>query len=68
LPDRDTPIYGISTRNPKEPENNERAMRSYLNVGFVEEGRMRAAIYQDGVYIDIVMMSVLKSDWQERRN
>ena len=49
-------------------DNNERAKRSYLSVGFIEEGRLRAAIYQDGVYFDVVMMSVLKSEWQERRS
>ena len=49
-------------------ENNERAKRSYLGVGFVEEGRNRAAIYQDGEYIDVVMMSILKSEWQEKRS
>jgi RimJ/RimL family protein N-acetyltransferase len=44
---------------------NERAIRSYLSVGFVTEGRAREAIWRDGRWWDEVTMSVLHSDWLE---
>jgi len=46
-------------------ENNPRAVRSYEKVGFVHEGRKRQGMYKDGKYIDILLMSVLRSEWQE---
>ena len=42
---------------------NERAIRSYLSVGFVTEGRAREAIWRDGRWWDEVTMSILQSDW-----
>ena len=42
---------------------NSRAIRSYEKVGFVHEGRMRQAMYKHGQYIDILLMSVLRSEW-----
>jgi len=47
---------------------NERALRSYASCGFVVEGRAREAIWRDGRWWDEVSMSVLKSDWEARRN
>lgn len=44
-------------------ENNCRAIRCYDKVGFVEEGRLRQAHYQDGEYFDVLLMSVLRSEW-----
>lgn len=44
--------------------NNPRAIRAYEKAGFVEEGRKRQAMYKDGVYIDVVLMSVLRQDWE----
>lgn len=45
-------------------ENNLRAIRSYERAGFVHEGRMRQAEYQDGRYLDVLLMSVLRPDWE----
>jgi RimJ/RimL family protein N-acetyltransferase len=47
-------------------EFNERAVRSYLKVGFTVEGRARDAIWRDGRYWDEISMSALDSDWQRR--
>ena len=44
--------------------NNPRAIRSYEKVGFVHEGTMRQSAYKDGQYIDVVFMSILRSEWQ----
>jgi RimJ/RimL family protein N-acetyltransferase len=46
-------------------QNNPRAIRTYEKAGFVHEGVRRQAAYKDGQYIDILMMSVLRSEWQE---
>lgn len=42
---------------------NERAVRSYLNCGFKEEGRLRQRCYKNGRYIDVIQMGLLRSDW-----
>jgi RimJ/RimL family protein N-acetyltransferase len=45
-------------------ENNLRGIRAYKAVGFIEEGRMRQAKFYNGTYIDVLLMSVLRSEWQ----
>jgi RimJ/RimL family protein N-acetyltransferase len=42
---------------------NERAQACYRKVGFVEEGRRRQALYMEGAYHDVVVMSVLREEW-----
>ena len=46
---------------------NERAVRSYLACGFVEEGRMRQQDFFHGKYVDVVVMGLLRSEWEARR-
>lgn len=48
-------------------EFNERAIRSYLKVGFVVEGRSREAIWRDGRHWDELQMSILEGEWRARR-
>ena len=43
--------------------NNERAQRAYRAVGFVEEGRLRRHVWNDGAYRDLVLMGVLRDEW-----
>ena len=38
---------------------NQKAIRLYERLGFVEEGRLRKAIYRDGEYIDDLVMGLL---------
>ncbi len=45
-------------------ETNLRAIRSYEQAGFIHEGRMRQAMYQDGRYLDVLLMSVLRQEWE----
>lgn len=47
---------------------NERAIRAYSAVGFIEEGRLRRYMWSNGNYVDWVCMSVLREEWQERKN
>jgi RimJ/RimL family protein N-acetyltransferase len=44
--------------------NNERAIRCYQALGFVEEGRQRRQLYMDGQYVDAVMMGLLREEWE----
>jgi RimJ/RimL family protein N-acetyltransferase len=47
--------------------DNLRAKRSYEKAGFVEEGRLREAVYKRGNYDDVIVMSVLRSEWVARK-
>ncbi len=42
---------------------NERAIRLYKKIGFVEEGREREFCHRDGQRYDLVYMGLLHSDW-----
>ncbi|HEX8768910.1 MAG TPA: GNAT family protein [Jatrophihabitans sp.] len=44
--------------------SNERAIRSYRAVGFVEEGRQREQTWSGGRYEDTVLMGLFRSDFQ----
>lgn len=47
--------------------SNTRAIRAYAACGFREEGRLRAHIWSDGRYDDLVHMGILREEWTERR-
>ena len=49
-------------------EFNERAIRAYRRCGFQVEGRARESIWRDGRWWDELAMSVLSSEWHQRRN
>lgn len=44
-------------------ETNPRAIRAYEKVGFVREGVLRQALYRNGKYTNVLVMSVLRSEW-----
>jgi RimJ/RimL family protein N-acetyltransferase len=44
-------------------EDNERAIRCYQKVGFQIEGRLRQDCYQDGRYLDTVVMGLLRHEF-----
>jgi len=43
---------------------NERSIRMHKNLGFVEEGRMREAIFKNGQYHDQIGFGLLRSEWK----
>lgn len=45
-------------------EDNPRAIRSYEKVGFRLEGRQRQGNFYNGVYRDVLLMGVLREDWE----
>ena len=42
---------------------NERAIRCYRALGFVEEGRQRRQLFYKGEYVDVVCMGLLREEW-----
>jgi len=44
---------------------NERAIRLYEKCGFTKEGVCRQARYKNGAYSDLVMMAILREDWDQ---
>ena len=47
--------------------SNPRARRSYEKAGFVLEGTLRQALFRHGQYVDVNVMSVLRSEWKGPR-
>jgi RimJ/RimL family protein N-acetyltransferase len=43
---------------------NPRAIKAYEAVGFAKEGVLRQGVYKNGRYIDLIVMSVLHSEWK----
>ena len=42
---------------------NERAIKSYVKIGFVEEGRLRQNMYRHGAWHDTVIMGILADEF-----
>jgi len=47
--------------------SNHRALRAYEKAGFTQEGVYRESQYLDGKYVDVMIMSVLKTEWQDHQ-
>ena len=45
-------------------EYNLRGIAAYKAAGFVQEGTLREAIYKNGRYYNVLVMSVLHSEWK----
>jgi len=45
--------------------DNKRGIRAYEKAGFKHEGVFRQAEYRQGKYQDVLLMSILKDEWQE---
>ncbi len=43
--------------------NNKRGIRAYEKAGFIHEGVFREGNYQSGKYCDVMIMSVLRQEW-----
>jgi RimJ/RimL family protein N-acetyltransferase len=43
---------------------NERAIRLYRSLGFVEEGRLREAQIREGNYVDVLVMGLLSTEYR----
>jgi len=49
-------------------EGNDRALKLYQDMGFIEEGRMRKVLWTHGVWRDITIMSILDEEWYSRKS
>jgi len=47
---------------------NGRAIRAYEKAGFIREGCLRQAVYRHGKYDDVLLMSILRSEWEPMDN
>jgi len=45
--------------------SNTRAVELYKRLGFLEEGRTREGIWQDGGWVDVIQMGLLDREWKE---
>jgi len=45
---------------------NERSLHYSLKCGYVEEGRLKQEIFQDGQYWDIIQLAVWRQQWWEK--
>lgn len=48
-------------------EYNERAIKSYLKVGYKEEGRLRQWMQRAGQRYDLIFMGILREEWETRQ-
>lgn len=46
---------------------NERAIRCYRALGFVDEGRQRNQIFVNGAYVDVILMGLLRDEWRAQK-
>ncbi|NHJ86975.1 MAG: GNAT family N-acetyltransferase [Asgard group archaeon] len=46
---------------------NIRGVKTYLKVGFKEVGKKRQAFYSNGKYNDMIIMDILREDWEKRQ-
>ncbi|MFE8699841.1 GNAT family N-acetyltransferase [Cytobacillus sp. FJAT-54145] len=44
---------------------NKRGIKAYENVGFQLEGKKRSMVYRDGQRYDVILMSILRDEWEE---
>jgi diamine N-acetyltransferase len=48
--------------------DNPRAISSYEKAGFTHEGRYRQGTYKQGKYVDILLMSILRDEWNASKS
>ena len=48
-------------------EANKGGIRAYEKAGFIHEGRFRQGTFQNGKYCDVLLMSVLRSEWNPKK-
>lgn len=57
-------VWGLNRLWLSVLENNERAIRLYKKMGFVDEGAQRKAIYKNGQFFDYLNMSILRNEYK----
>lgn len=49
-------------------EYNAAGIKTYAKVGFQREGVLRQEVYREGRYWDVIMMAILRAEWDGRRD
>jgi RimJ/RimL family protein N-acetyltransferase len=57
---------GLHTVMLRAHEEHERALRLYRRIGFVDVGRERETVFQDGRYADWVVLDMIDREFRER--
>ena len=65
--------YGFDTLNLESIQlgvnaDNDRALKSYEKTGFVHEGRRRKFVYRNGRYYDLVVMGIVREEYQAAKS
>jgi len=47
--------------------SNERAINLYKKIGFIQEGILRKAQYKNNTYIDVVLMAILRDEYDQNK-
>ena len=47
--------------------DNDRAIRLYKSLGFIEDGRLRDRAYHDGMIVDSLIMSITRDEFERAR-
>jgi RimJ/RimL family protein N-acetyltransferase len=55
--------WGVHRVGVHVEEGNERALALYRRLGFKEEGRLRQAAFRDGRHADVLLLSLLATEW-----
>jgi len=58
-------LLGLNRIHYMIPAHNLAAIQTYTKLGFSEEGRLRQAIYRDGLYHDLIILGILREDWHD---
>ncbi len=64
--------YGFETLNLNRVwlrvhEDNQHGIKAYEKVGFKREGVLRQHKYREGRYVDVMVMGILKEEWENRK-
>lgn len=55
--------YNINKIKAKISELDENKIKSFKNIGFVEEGKLKEEVYKDFKYHDLILVSLFKKDY-----
>lgn len=47
--------------------SNDRAIKSYIKAGLVEDGNLRKAAFINGAYVDVKVMSILREEFEDKK-
>ncbi len=47
--------------------NNPRAIAAYKKCGFTHEGRLREHVFNNGQFVDLIQMGMLRSEWEAKQ-